>query len=482
MNYRMIRYVLAWVLMIEGCFMALPGLVGLFYGEYTQAVKYFVCCACCIFVGQIIRLFKPSKTEIYQKEGFFIAGLVWIMMSFVAAIPLVWTGDMPRYIDALFEVVSGFTTTGVSAIPDVLAVSRASMFWRSLTHWLGGMGVIVFVLMLIPVRTGSSMNLMVAESPGPDVSKFVPQVRATAVLLYKIYIIMTLAMTAMLLTTGMTVFDSFCISFGTAGTGGFSVLPDSCMSYSAVQQWIITVFMYLFGTNFGFFYLIARRKIKSALKMEETRVYLGIIIAVVTIVTINVYHIYGNFNETFRHAAFNVGSLMTTTGYYSTDFNAWPALSQALMYTVMFIGACAGSTGGGIKISRIIILFKSIRAELYCTIHPRSVKKVKMNGKVLPERQLRAVHIFFIAYIFIFVLSIAVISLDNLGFRTNFTAVSITLNNIGCGFEMMGPLGSSFANYSILYKIVLMFDMLVGRLEVIPILILLSPAAWRRRG
>ena len=482
MNYSMIRYVLAWVVMIVGLFMALPAIIGLIYGEYTQAVKYLICCACCVAAGAVVRCFKPKNTEIYQREGYFIAGLAWVVMSLVAAIPLVWTGDMPKYIDALFEIVSGFTTTGVSAIPNIEVVSRASVFWRSLSHWLGGMGIIVFVLMLMPVRHGSSMNLMVAESPGPDVSKFVPHVRSTAVLLYKIYIVMTLVMVALLFISGMSMFDSWCITFGTAGTGGFATLSDSCMSYTAAQQWIITTFMFLFGTNFGFFYLIVSKKPAQAFKMEETRVYLGIIIVVVALVTINVYSMYGNFGDTFRHAAFNVGSIMSTTGFYSTNFNLWPMLSRSLLYLVMFTGACAGSTAGGIKISRIIILAKSVAAEIHSSIHPRSVKKIKMNGKVIGERQLRAVHVFFIAYIMIFALSVIVISVDNWDFETNFVAVASTLNNIGCGFGKIGPLGDSFADFSILYKIVLILDMLIGRLEVIPMLILLNPASWRKRG
>ena len=480
MNYPMSRYILSWVLKVEGILMGLPCLTALIYGE-REGFRYLFWALLCFALGVAGSFRRPENTEIYRKDGFAAAALSWIVMSVFGAVPFMLTGEIPSFVDALFEIVSGFTTTGSSILSDVEALSHASLFWRSFSHWIGGMGVLVFILMLLPVRNGSQMNLMRAESPGPSVSKFVPRVRNTAILLYKIYILMTVAEILLLMLAGMQCFDSLCISFGSAGTGGFSVLNSGCATYTAAQQWIITIFVILFGVNFSFYYLILCKKAGAAFGMQEVRAYFLIIVAAAALITWNISGLYGSFSETLRQSAFQVGSIITTTGYATTDFNLWPELSKYILVLLMFIGSCAGSTGGGIKVSRILILMRTIRKELQSIAHPRSIKKIRMDGHEVEHETLRSINVFFITYMVIFAVSVLIISFDEFSFETNFTAVAATLNNIGPGMGDVGPM-SNFGIYSPLSKVVMTFDMLAGRLELFPLLLLFCPSTWKRRG
>ncbi|HIV26075.1 MAG TPA: TrkH family potassium uptake protein [Candidatus Scatomonas pullistercoris] len=480
MNFPMIRYVLSWVLKVEGAILALPCLTAVIYGE-REGLWYLFWMAVCLALGFAGTFRKPENTEIYQKDGFAAAALSWIVMSVFGAVPFMLTGEIPSFIDALFEIVSGFTTTGSSILSDVEALSHTSLFWRSFSHWIGGMGVLVFILMLIPVKNGSQMNLMRAESPGPSVSKFVPRVRNTAILLYKIYIMMTVLQIVLLMLAGMQCFDALCISFGSAGTGGFSVLNSGCATYTPLQQWIITVFVFLFGVNFSFYYLILCKKAGAAFGMQEVRAYVLIIAVSVAVITWNISGMYSSFSESLRESAFQVGSIITTTGYATTDFNLWPELSKYILVMLMFTGACAGSTGGGIKVSRILILLRTIRKELQSIAHPRSVSKIKMDGHPVDHETLRSINVFFITYAVIFAVSVLILSIDEFPFETNFTAVAATLNNIGPGLGDVGPMGN-FGIYSPLSKAVMVFDMLAGRLELFPLLLLFCPSTWKKRG
>ena len=480
MNYAMIRYILAWVLKVEGMILSLPCLIALIYHE-KEGLVYLIWMGVCLAVGFLGSFKKPQNTEIYQKDGFAVAAMAWIVMSLFGAVPFMMTGEIPSFIDALFEIVSGFTTTGASILTDVEALSHASLFWRSFSHWIGGMGVLVFILMLIPVKNGSQMNLMRAESQGPSVSKFVPRVRNTAILLYKIYIVMTIVQIVLLLLTKMQWFDALCISFGSAGTGGFGTLNTSCAVYTPVQQWIITVFMILFGVNFTGYYLILCRKAGLAFRMEEIRTYFLIIAVAIGIIIWNIRGMYGSFSEAFRHASFQVGSIITTTGYSTTDFNLWPELSKYILVLLMFIGACAGSTGGGMKVSRILLLLKTVRKELQSIAHPRSIKKIKIDDHVVEHEVMRSINVFVITYLVIFVISVLLISFNEFSMETNFTAVAATLNNIGPGMDLVGPM-SNYAAYGGFSKVILIFDMLAGRLELFPVLLLLCPSTWKKRG
>lgn len=399
------------------------------------------------------------------------------------ALPFVLTGEIRGYIDALFEITSGFTTTGSSILKHVEVLTHASLFWRSFSHWIGGMGVLVFILMLMPGEGGTHMNLMRAESPGPNVSKFVPHVRGTAAILYKLYIGITGVQIVLLLLFGMPLFDTLCITFGTAGTGGFGILSASCADYTAAQQWIVAIFMILFGMNFSFYYLIFyQRKVRPAFRMQEIRGYLAVIGAAIVFITAQLMRqtdFYRHFLDALRAATFQVGSIITTTGYSTANFDLWPAASKWILVLLMFIGACAGSTGGGIKVSRVIILLKTIKKELFTLTHPRAVRKTMFDGHVVPHEVLRAINVFLAAYLMIFFLSVFAISLDGFSLETNFTAVAATINNIGPGLAGVGP-AKNFAAFSAFSKLVLTFDMLVGRLELFPVLMLFMPATWRK--
>ena len=478
MNIGIVFYFLGWVLGIEGILMILPCVVALIYQEpsgfYFLGVALF-----CGISGWLLAHKKLKSTVFYAKEGFVAVSLSWIVLSFFGALPFFLSGEIPLLEDALFEVISGFTTTGASVLSDVEALSRCMLMWRSFTHWIGGMGVLVFILAVLPLAGGYNIHIMRAESPGPSVGKLVPRVRTTAKILYLIYLFITVVQIILLLFTGMPLFDSMAMSFGTAGTGGFGIVNSSCGDYTALQQWIFTIFMILFGVNFNVYYLFLIRKPKDALHCEEMRGYLGIILVSTLLITWNIRGMFPNILTALRHAAFQVGSIITTTGYSTTDFDLWPGFSKTILVSLMFIGACAGSTGGGIKVSRIAIAVKTVNKELSSLIHPRNVKVLKYEGKPIEHNVLRSINTYLVAYILIFVVSLLLISLDNFDLTTNFTAIAATLNNIGPGLEKVGPT-CNFGIFSPYNKYILMFDMLAGRLELFPMLLLFSPRTWMR--
>ena len=474
MNSSMIRVILGHVLRIEAAFMLLPCIIALIYGE-KEGYTYLIVAGACALTGVLMSVIKkPSDTALYLKEGCVATALSWIMLSLFGALPFCLTGEIPSYVDSLFETISGFTTTGASILNDVESLSYTSLFWRSFTHWIGGMGVLVFLLAIIPLSGGSNINLMRAESPGPSVGKLVPKIKSSARILYVIYFIMTIAEMGLLTIGGMKPFHAITLSMGTAGTGGFGVLNSSIASYSPYCQWVITVFMILFGVNFNAFYFILIGKVRKFFEVEEVRWYLGIILAAILMVSVNIQGVYGSFSETVRNAAFQVASIITTTGYSTTDFNVWPMFSKVILVVLMFIGACAGSTGGGIKVSRIVIMLKTVKKELNNYSHPKSIKKIMFEKKAVEHEVLRAINVYLITFIIVFTSSLTLLSFENHDFSTTFTAVAATINNIGPGLNMVGPTGN-FAFWSIPSKFVLMIDMLAGRLELFPLLILFSP-------
>ena len=477
MNGAMIVYILGQVLRIEGLLMLPSFLVGLIYGE-KQGWAYLLMGAVCLIVGTLMALKKPKNTMIYLKEGCVSTALCWIVLSAFGAVPFVLTGEIPRYIDAMFETVSGFTTTGSSILTDVEAMSHPSLFWRSFTHWIGGMGVLVFLLAVLPMAGGSQFQLMKAESPGPSVGKLVPKVGATARLLYLLYFGLTVMTIVLLLLGGMDPFDAITISFGTAGTGGFGVKADSCASYSPYCIWVITIFMLLFGVNFNFYYFLFFNRIRDAFKMEEVRWYFIIVAAATGVCFLGIMDEYGTF-EALTHATFQVATIITTTGFATVDFNFWHSAAKTVLVLLMFCGACAGSTGGGIKVSRIIVFVKSAVKEVGSYIHPRSVKRVKVEGKPVEHEAIRSINVYLTTYVVIFALSVFAISLEGKDLITTFTSVAATINNIGPGLEQVGP-SASFAHMTDLSKWVLIFDMLAGRLELFPMLILFHPTIWKQ--
>lgn len=476
MNTSIIRYILGQVMKVEAVLMLLPCIVALIYGE-EEGFAYLIVLGICGLLGLIATIKKPVSTIFYLKEGCCATALSWIIMSIIGALPFVITGEIPSFTDALFETISGFTTTGASILSDVEALSHCSLFWRSFTHWIGGMGVLVFILAIIPLSGGSNINLMRAESPGPSVGKLVPKIRTTAKLLYVIYFTMTFVQVVLLLIGRMPVFDSICTALGTAGTGGFGIKSDSMAGYSPYIQWVVTIFMILFGVNFNAYYFILLKQFKKTFAIEEVRYYFLIILTSITIITIDIYHTMKNFSDALRHTSFQVGSIITTTGFATIDFNQWSSSSKCILVLLMFIGACAGSTGGGIKVSRIVIVFKTIIKELNSYIHPKSVKKIKVDGKPVEHEVVRATNVYFMTFTILFSLSVFAISFEGKGAVTSFTSVAATINNIGPGLDLVGPTGNFgfFNNFS---KYVLMFDMLAGRLELFPLLILFHPSIW----
>lgn len=479
MNYGSIRYIIGWILKVEAGLMVLPMAVALIYGE-KSGMAFAVCALLCLVFGMLLSSKKPKKTSYYTKEGYISVALGWIVMSVMGCLPFVISGEIPSFINALFETISGFTTTGASILSDVESLSRCMLFWRSFTHWVGGMGVLVFILAVLPLAGGEhNLQLMKAESPGPSVSKLVPKLRETAITLYKIYLGLTVAMIVLLLLGRMPVFDALCIAFGTAGTGGFGVLGDSIASYSVYVQVVTTVFMMLFGVNFSFYFLVLYRKTKDAFSMEEVRWYFIIYFGAVILITASLAGRAGSLFEHFHQAAFQAASIMTTTGFSTVDFDLWPQLAKGVLLILMFIGACAGSTGGGMKVSRIIVYIKSIKREMASLIHPRSVRVTKLDKKVIDDGIVRSIFAFLSAYLLIFLASLLIVSLDGFDFETNFSAIAATFNNIGPGFGGVGPM-ANFDGYSILSKIVMSLDMLIGRLEIFPILILFAPSNWKK--
>lgn len=482
MNLRAILYILGWVLNIEGVFLLMPFFVALIYGE-PQGMSFIITAAICIFLGVIIVINKPKNMNFFAREGFTIASTSWIVLSIFGCLPFIINGDIPNFTDALFETVSGFTTTGTSILSDVEALSHASLFWRSFTHWIGGMGVLVFLLALIPITGGTHMHIMKAESPGPSVDKLMPKVRQTAGVLYFIYILLTVLEIIFLLAGKMPVFDALTTSFGTAGTGGFGIKNSSIGGYSPYIQWVVGIFMMLFGINFSFYFLILIRRFKQALRLEEVRNYIIIILGATVIIMISATSS-GSlsdmaFSDVLRHAFFQVSSIITTTGFSTIDYdNLFPQTACTVLIILMFIGACAGSTGGGIKVSRISIMLKTVKKELSLFFHPKRILKIKSENKVVSHEVIRSINVFLIAYIAVFVVSVLIVSFDGHDFTTNFTAVAATINNIGPGLSLAGPT-ENFGFFSNLSKYVMIFDMLAGRLEIYPMLILFTPEFFR---
>ena len=479
MNYAMIRYIIGWILNFEAAFMSPSFVVGLIYRE-KSAWAIFATMLLCLVIGvPMVLLKRPKQAVSYAKDGFVSVGLSWVVLSVMGALPFVISGSIPHPVDALFETVSGFTTTGSSILSDVEALPKCMLFWRSFTHWVGGMGVLVFMLTILPMSGGYHMNLMRAESPGPSVERFVPTVKSTAKILYGIYICLSLLELLLLLVGKMPMFDALTLTFGTAGTGGFGIKNDSIGSYTTYQQTVITIFMILFGVNFNVYFLFLLKKIRQGLKNEELRAYLGIILGAILLITVNIAGKFGNPFLAFHHAAFQVGSIITTTGYSTVDFNTWPTFSKTVLVLLMLIGASAGSTGGGIKVSRIVILAKSVKKELKQYLHPHSISKIKMDGKPVEHEVVRSINVFLIAYLLIYAVSMLIVSLDNFDFTTTFTSVAATINNIGPGLDLVGP-AANFGILSVPSKLVLIFDMLAGRLEIFPLLLLFVPDTWRK--
>lgn len=477
MNYSIIRLIIAKVLIVIGVFMLAPCLVSFYYRE-GLAWAYAVPAAVCIFVGLVCG--KAAKSKVfYAKEGFVTVALCWVIMSLAGAVPYVLTGEIPFYIDALFETVSGFTTTGSSILTNVEALSKTSLFWRSFTNWIGGMGILVFLMAIMPLAGSYNMHLMRAESPGPSVGKLVPKVKRTAVYLYAMYIFLTALEFLILKILGVTFYEAITVAFSTAATGGFAVYNASIGAFSYGVQNVVTVFMLLFGVNFNIYFILLMRRPKEAFKNEEVRYYFIIYAAVVALITANVYSCFDSVRDALHHVAFTVSSMISSTGFATADYVEWPMFSQVLILFLMFSGACAGSTGGGMKVSRVLIILKLAKNEMSYLSHPRRVRQVRLNGQVVSKETTRSVQAFFQIYICIVVLSVILVSINELDFTTTFSSVVTTLNNMGPGLGVIGPTGN-FSVFSPLSKIVLIFDMLAGRLEVFPMMMILWPATWRK--
>lgn len=477
MNTQIISFILGHVLRIEAALMCFPILVALVYRE--QCGLWFVAVAAvCLITGYLLLRRKPESNVFYLKEGCIATALSWVFMSFFGCMPFYLSGQIPKFTDAFFETVSGFTTTGSSILPNVEALARCMLFWRSFTHWIGGMGVLVFLLAILPMTGGSNMNLMRAESPGMVVGKLVPRVRYTARILYYIYMVLTVIELIFLLAGKMPMFDALCITLGTAGTGGFGVLNSGCADYTAYQQWVITIFMLIFAVNFNAYFLIIFGKAKKAFSMEEVRVYWGIVVVAIAFVFAYTYIPGMKIEPALRAASFQVASLISSTGYATVDFNLWTAPAKMMLILVMFVGACGGSTGGGLKVSRIITALKAIKKELGLYIYPKRVQNIKMDDKSVGSETVHATYVYFLTFTLIFGCSLFVVSLNGYDFETNFSAVLTTLNNMGPGFNAVGPT-MNFSHMSVLTKYVLIFDMLAGRLELYPMLLLCMPSIWK---
>ncbi len=473
MNNSMIRIIIGHIMKIEAAFLLLPCIVALIYGE-KEGFVYLAVAAGTALGGFILGLKKAEDKTLFLKEGCVTTALSWIVMSIIGALPFYITGEIPNYLDACFETVSGFTTTGSSILNDIESLSHASLFWRSGTHWIGGMGVLVFLLSIVSLSGGSTINLMKAESPGPSVGKLVPKIKASARYLYLIYAAMTFIEAVLLMLGGCPVFDSITLAFGTAGTGGFAIRGDSVAGYSAYVQWVITIFMILFGVNFNVYYFMLIRHIKDALKIEEVRYYLLVILSSIVIIFINVRNMFDSVGDAIRHTSFTVASIITTTGFATVDFDTWNTTCKIIIVMLMFIGACAGSTGGGVKVSRFVIIAKTIRKEINSYIHPRSIKKIIYDGKPAEHVMIRSVNVYMATYILILSISILLVSFEGEDLVTTVTSVITCFNNIGPGLNKLGPT----CNFSFLggfTKLVLMFDMLAGRLELFPLVMLFNP-------
>ena len=482
MNYKMMGRFIAQILSIEGVFMLPALIISLCYGESNAAAAFgWTLLVIAGIVAALFLICRGAPSAFYAREGFVCVGICWIALSLVGCLPFYISREIPHYVDAFFEIVSGFTTTGASILGDVEALSHGILYWRSFSHWLGGMGVLVFLLAFTGEKgKGFTMHLLRAESPGPDVGKLVPKMRTTASILYLIYIAMTILNVIFLLLGGMSLFEAVCTAMGTAGTGGFGVKNDSLGSYSPYLQNVTTVFMILFGINFSCYYLLLLKQVKSVFRDEELRLYFGIILGSILLIALNIYSLYGTVEESLRHAAFQVGSIITTTGYSTTDFDLWPSFSKTILLCLMVVGACAGSTGGGLKIARLLLLLKGLKRNISQLLNPRKVQVIRNNSSVVDEKVLANTHAYLSAYVIILFAVFVIISLDGFSVGTNFTAVLCTFNNIGPGLEAVGPT-CNFSQFSTLSKLVLSWAMLAGRLEIFPILVLFSPNTWKRK-
>ena len=477
MNYKMIRNILGWLLLFEAGFMLVPLITGICFGE-RETVFFALTIVLCASIGGLCVWNKPKDSVLYAREGFVIVAFSWIALSLFGAIPFFISGAIPSYLDAVFETVSGFSTTGASILTEVESLPKCMLMWRSFTHWVGGMGVLVFIMAFMPLSGGQNMHIMKAETPGPSVSKLVPRVKTTALILYSIYLALTFIEFIMLLCGGMDVFESLATAVGTAGTGGFGVRNDSMAGYSPYIQWVVTAFMLLFSVNFSCYYLIILGRVKDAFN-AEFRAFVAVVGTVVLILTLNVRGFFDTLGDCLRHVTFTVASLMSTSGFATVDFDAWPELSRTLLVLIMFVGACVGSTGGGLKIYRLMILLRGALNEVGSMIFPRRVKRVTVDGHPVDPEIVRATNVYIVWYFLVFGVSLLLISFDRFDLVTNFTAVTATINNIGPGLGVVGPTGN-FSEFSVFSKLVLMFDMLAGRLELFPMLVLFSPATWKK--
>ncbi|MEE1054777.1 MAG: TrkH family potassium uptake protein [Acutalibacteraceae bacterium] len=480
MNRRMVLFMLGRIIMLEAFILMLPAACSLIYKEksFFAFLITIVIAFAVAFVLSVLN--KPRDKTIFAKEGFVIVSLAWICFSAVGALPFVISGEIPSFIDAFFETVSGFTTTGASILTDVESKSHGILFWRSFTHWVGGMGVLVLMMAIFPTDTGRTIHIMRAEMPGPIIGKLVPKIKSTAKILYLIYIVLTATEALFLLLGGMSPFESIVYSLGTAGTGGFGIKSDGLASYTPYQQWVITVFMVIFGINFNLYYLVLTKKVRSALKSEELWFYLTIVATATVLITVNIYDMYGNTSDALRNSAFQVASLISTTGYATADFNLWPTFSKGILFLLMFTGACAGSTAGGLKLSRVILLFKSVRSNLKHMLHTRSVESIRFEGKKVDNATITNVASYFALYMLCIAVILLLLCLEPFDLETNISAAVSCFNNIGPGFSSVGPM-SSYAEYSDFAKLVLSCAMLLGRLEIYPMLLMFSPTVWRNR-
>ena len=478
MNRKMVFYMLGQILKLEAALLSLPLLCSVIYSE-KEVFSILITIAVALALGFILTVFNKAKDKtVYAKEGFVIVALSWLVLSAIGALPFVISGAIPSYVDAFFETVSGFTTTGASILPNVESItSKGLLFWRSFTHWIGGMGVIVLIMAIVPTDSGRSIHIMRAEMPGPIVGKLVPKLKSTAKILYLIYIALTFLQVVLLCLGDMSLYESLIHAFGTAGTGGFGIKSDSIASYSPYIQWVITIFMLIFGVNFNLYYLILIRKFANVIKSEELWTYIILVLASVGLVTYNIYPSYKNIGEAIRLSAFQVSSIITTTGYATADFNMWPSLAKAILFILMFIGACAGSTAGGLKISRIVLVFKNIRVNLKHMLHSRSVESVRFEGARVEKDTIVGTLGYLAVYLFCFTAIFLLLSFEPFDLETNISAVTACFNNVGPGFEGVGPT-SSYAAYSAFSKVLLSFAMLLGRLEIYPILLLFTPKIW----
>lgn len=482
MNYSIITSLIGYIIRLEGIFMIPALLIAFLKKEQESAFAFGFTIVVMLAIGFILKGFKRKNSDFFDRDGFITVALGWVVISFFGALPFFISKEIPHFIDCIFEVISGFTTTGASILTDVEAMSKSMLYWRSFTHWLGGMGVLVFLLAIVPMAKGDGYSLFIlrAESPGPAVGKLVPKMHQTAKILYLIYIVLTIIEIILLLLGGMPFYDSLLHSFGTAGTGGFGVKNASVGAYNNPYiEMVIAIFMALFGINFNIFYLVLIGEFSQAWRNEELRVYLGIMITSIVVIALNILPIYGNLLQAFRFSSFQVSSIMTTTGFATADFNTWPQLSRCILVILMFLGASAGSTGGGIKAVRILLLMKYAKNGVQQMLHPHSVKLTKMDGKVVEEPVMNSINVFMIVYFMILIVSILFVSFDNLSWETTITAVIACFNNIGPGLDLVGPMGN-YSHFTYFSKIVLSFDMLLGRLEIFPILMLFLPSVWKK--